>query len=179
MFCKYCGKEMPENANVCPNCGNGAVNNAQPVTNKKSGKGIVITLVALLAVAAVIICVLLLNNNSDNTIKPEGYSQSTNNSGSNSKNTYRVTFNFSVKSSLLSKYDVDITLNGKKVVTMKEKETKTVVYDLEPGTYTVRADGGDGAVFEHNDTISVIVDKDMVVNLEIQPGRTGLKIERK
>lgn len=179
MFCKYCGNEMPENVNVCPNCGNGAGIAAQPAV-KKGNKTVVIVLTVLLVIAAIVIAVLLIKNDSSSSIKPEGYSQSTNNnSGSNTKTKYHVTFNFSVKSSLLSKYDVDITLNSKNVVTLKEKESYTVSYDLEPGTYTVKADGGDGAVFQHNDSIAINVSKDMVVNIEIAPGRTGLTITRK
>lgn len=101
-FCQKCGSEIPNNSQVCPNCGavtgevtnlNAPVAPAQPSAPKKSNKALIgiIIAVAAVAVIAIVAVVLLLggkskNNGSNST--PSNYAPATqNNETENNKNT--------------------------------------------------------------------------------------------
>ncbi|MBQ5995433.1 MAG: SH3 domain-containing protein [Clostridia bacterium] len=73
MFCKNCGKEVPEGSSFCPECGANCVQNANsaPAAEKKS-KGLVIALVliSVLLIAAVAVLVLVIHRGNTPAASP-------------------------------------------------------------------------------------------------------------
>lgn len=90
MFCKNCGKELPDESNFCPYCMTKFVeeNKTEPIeVNKKKSKALPVAIVALVCVVAIIVGVVVVpkmkNSNEDGG--------SLNNNGVNVNNTVNTT----------------------------------------------------------------------------------------
>ena len=98
MFCQKCGKEIPNEANVCPYCGVAASSQNKPVQNQpankkgKKKKGCLIAVIAVVAIFILIVTIAALSGGNDTntdtpTNNPEIVSDQTGNSSSTQKST--------------------------------------------------------------------------------------------
>lgn len=144
MFCRNCGKEVPDGNAFCEYCGTkvGVVNEVKP-QNKKSKKPLIISLVSVVIVAVIVVVLVLVFSDDTPNIRPNtipgAYSNDYgSNSNSGSTKTYAVTLNFNVDNNTrMAKYGIDVSINNTKLTTLSTGQRYSRTIDLAPGQYTI------------------------------------------
>lgn len=87
MFCQKCGKEIPNDANMCPYCGTTLAANPQPQPNvpqdrkKKKKTGCLISIISVIALITIILVIAISGSDDETTTTGDGGASTTASSG--------------------------------------------------------------------------------------------------
>lgn len=139
IICPYCKEKISDKATVCPHCQNALSANVT-TPDKKPNKTLIISIVAIaVAVMAVVAAVIVvINSNSskngggNNGVPSDTYTPN----ASAQINEYDVKIDvFCEKNSIINKYDVDILLDGKALVTLPHGGSDSFDLRLSEGSH--------------------------------------------
>ena len=95
MFCQKCGKEIPNDANMCPYCGTNFAASDQQSDSPKKGKkknkkvGCLISIIVVVALIAIILAIAI-GSGSDTTTTSDGTVNNQSQQSEDSKKTYKI-----------------------------------------------------------------------------------------